>query len=87
MGADRVIAVDIYCNEPERQATGALSVIGIAMRTQSCLLAAPEAAEADLLIRPVVSIPRMSESASQAAAIQAGYEAAREALVGSLAVR
>ena len=50
------------------------------MHTQSCLVAAPEMAEADVLIAPTVSVSRMSARDEQERAIQAGYEAARAAL-------
>lgn len=80
MGAERVIAVDIYCNEPPGEARSALFVVGRVMRTQSCLLAAPEAADADVLIRPTVRVPGMSDRASQERAIEVGFLAARSAL-------
>ena len=55
------------------------------MHTQSCLVAAPEMAEADVLIAPKVSVSRMSAKDEQERAIQAGYQAARGALVWLLA--
>jgi NTE family protein len=80
MGADIVIAVDIYCQGPRPQGLGALAVLGSVMQTQNCLVAAPEMAEADVLIAPGVRAPGMSAKDEQEAAIQAGYEAARAAL-------
>ena len=50
------------------------------MHTQSCLVAAPEMAEADVLIAPAINVSRMSAKDEQERAIQAGYEAARAAL-------
>jgi NTE family protein len=50
------------------------------MHTQSCLVAAPEMAEADVLIAPAISVSRMSAKDEQERAILAGYEAARAAL-------
>jgi NTE family protein len=80
MGADLVIAVDIYCHGPRSQGLGALAVAGRAMQTQNCLVAAPEMAEADVLIAPAVPVPGLSAGDEQEAAMRAGYEAARAAL-------
>jgi NTE family protein len=80
MGADFVIAVDIYCHGPRADGLGAPAVIHRVMHTQSCLLAAPEMAEADVLIAPAISAARMWAKDEQERAIQAGYEAARAAL-------
>lgn len=80
MGADVVIAVDIYCQGPRSDGMSVASVVSRVMRTQSCLVAAPEMAEADVLVAPAVSVPGMSAKDEQGRAIQAGYEAARAAL-------
>ena len=80
MGADVVIAVDIYCQAPRSDGMSIPSVLSRVMRAQSCLLAAPEMAEADVVIAPAVSVPGMSAKGEQDRAIQAGYEAARAAL-------
>lgn len=80
MGADIVIAVDIYCHGARAGGLGMLTVTRRVMHTQSCLIAAPEMAEADVLIAPTISVPRMSARVEQERAIQAGYEAARAAL-------
>lgn len=80
MGADVVIAVDIYCQGPRAEGLGALTVIGRVMQTQNCLVAAPEMAQADVLIAPSVKVSGMSDREQQEAAIQAGYDAARAAL-------
>ncbi len=80
MGADFVIAVDIYCHGPRAQGLGALTVIGRIMQTQNCLVAAPEMAQADVLIAPGVKVSGMSARDEHEAAIQAGYDAARAAL-------
>ena len=81
MGADFVIAVDIYCEGPRADGLGAPTVISRVMRTQTCLLAVPEMAEADLRIAPAVHVSRMSATYEQERAIQTGYEAARVALL------
>ena len=80
MGADVVIAVDIYCQGPRADGLGALTVTRRVMHTQSCLVAAPEMAEADVLIAPPISVAGVSAKDEQERAIQAGYDAARAAL-------
>lgn len=80
MGADVVIAVDIYCHGPRAEGLSVPTILSRVMQTQSCLVAAAETAEADVLIAPAVSVPGMSARDSQERAIQAGYEAARAAL-------
>jgi len=80
MGADIVIAVDIYCQGRRTAGLGVLAVARRMMHTQSCLIAGPEMAEADILIAPSVSDSRISDQCEQTRAIPAGYEAARAAL-------
>ena len=77
MGADIVIAVDIYCHGPRSEGTGIAKVVSRTMQTQNCLVAAPEMAEADVLIAPAVGVPGMSARDEKDQAIRAGYEAAR----------
>lgn len=80
MGADIVIAVDIYCRSPSADGLGAATVISRVMHVQSCLLAEAEIAQADVLIAPAPSVPGMSSKEAQQLVIQAGYEAAHAAL-------
>jgi len=80
MGADFVIAVDIYCQGPSSDGQAAPSVLLRVMRVQSCLVSAPEATEADVLIAPPVSVSGMSAKDEQKNAISAGYAATVEAL-------
>ncbi len=82
MGADVVIAVDIYCTGPGGSGLAAPSVLLRVMRVQSCMLAAAEMAEADILIAPAVSVAGMAAKDEQERAIAAGYEAAVRALAG-----
>jgi NTE family protein len=82
MGAHLVIAVDIYCTGPGGSSLAAPSVLLRVMRVQSCMLAAPEMAEADILIAPAVSVAGMSAKDDHEQAIAAGYEAAVRALAG-----
>ena len=80
MGADIVIAVDIYCGSPRTGAVNVPAVLGRVMQAQSCRVAAPEMAEADLLITPRVNAPSPSDKVAREQSIRAGYEAARIAL-------
>ncbi len=80
LGAERVLAVDIYCPSPRAQSAAAPAVLQRVMQAQSCLLAAGEKAEADLLLEPVIALPSLAERDSWAQAMQAGYLAARAAL-------
>lgn len=82
MGADFVIAVDIYCTGPASAGLAIPSVLLRVMRLQSCAVAAPEMAEADILISPQVSVSGMSAKDEQEQAIAAGYKAAVQALAG-----
>lgn len=80
LGAKRVIAVDIYCHSPRAEGRGALAIAGRALQGQNCRLAAPELAEADVLIAPVVRVASLSNRDEQEAAVQAGYAATQSAL-------
>jgi NTE family protein len=80
MGADVVIAVDIYCHGPRADGLGVPTILSRVMQTQSCLVATAEMAEADVLIAPKVGVPGISSKESPDQVIQAGYEAARDAL-------
>jgi NTE family protein len=42
------------------------------MHTQSCLVAAPEMAEANVLIAPTIGVPRMPAKDERERSIQAG---------------
>lgn len=80
MGADFVIAVDVYCAGPRADGLGATTVLYRVMHAQSCMVAAQEMSEADVLIAPSVAVPKMSEVDEQRLATQAGYDAARAAI-------
>jgi NTE family protein len=80
LGAKLVIAVDIYCRSPRAEGRGALAIAGRALQGQNCRLAAPELAEADVLIAPVVRVASLSNRDDQEAAVQAGYTATQSAL-------
>ena len=80
MGADLVIAVDIYCTGSGGTGLAIPSVLLRVMRMQSCAVAAAEMAEADILISPSVSVSGMSAKNEQGLAIAAGHDAAVRAL-------
>lgn len=87
LGADIVIAVDIYCQSTHSPGTSAASVVSRVMRAQSCLMAAPDIADADVLIVPMLAQPGASSSPqARVAAIRAGYDAARDAMAGLVLV-
>lgn len=80
MGADIVIAIDIYCHHHPVGAVNVPAVLSRVMQAQSCLVAAPEMADADLLISPAVTVPRMSDKVAHDQTMREGREAARMAL-------
>ena len=83
LGADFVIAVDIYCHNKQTAKLSAAAVLRHTMHTQVCLLSAPELAEADLRILPDVTVPGILDKEEQQQAINAGLEAARKVLAGA----
>jgi NTE family protein len=87
MGADIVIAVDIYCHGPRAEGVALAKVMSRVMQTQNCLVAAPEMAEADVLIAPNVGVPGMSSRDEQKAAVRLGYQAARAVLLSDPGIR
>lgn len=80
LGADVVIAVDIYCNGPRYPSKSAMSMWLRVSQTQSCLLSGPETASADVLIAPAIISAGPDDAAGREAARQQGYEAAVAAL-------
>ncbi|MGH6751668.1 MAG: patatin-like phospholipase family protein, partial [Bradyrhizobium sp.] len=80
MGADIVIAVDIYCSGSGIDGLGAATVVRRAMRAQTCPLAKQELDEADIAIQADVPLPQLSAAESWQEAINAGYKAAKTAL-------
>lgn len=79
MGADIVVAVDIYCHSPRYPATSIMSIVLRTMQAQSCLIAQNELAEADVLIAPAVSPAGAQDAAGRERVRQAGYDAAKSA--------
>jgi NTE family protein len=80
MGADVVIAVDIYCGKQPALRGNALDTVLKTFRLQSCLLSDAEIAEADILIRPEFEPDNPVSFAQRDAAIMAGYRSAAAAI-------
>jgi len=80
MGADVVVAVDIFCGQTPPLKQNALDTVLNTLRLQSCLLARDEIASADILIRPDFEPGDPVSFAQRDRAIAAGYEAAKAAL-------
>lgn len=80
MGADVVIAVDIYCGKHPALRGNALDTVLKTFRLQSCLLSDTELAEADILIRPEFEPDSPVSFAQRDAAIMAGYRSAAAAI-------
>lgn len=80
LGADVVIAVDIYCHGPQYPSNSAVSMLLRVSQVQSCLLSRPEAASADLLIAPAIAPAGVDDAEGRETARRLGYEAAVAAL-------
>lgn len=83
LGADLIIAVDIYCTGPAPEGLGVATVMRRTMQTQTCLLANQELAKADIVIRIAVPTPRLSASNDWAVAMAVGYQEAKAALASA----
>ncbi len=80
LGADVVVAVDIYCHGPQYSSSSAVSMWLRVSQVQSCLLSGPEAASADVLITPAVAPAGVDDSEGRETARRLGREAATAAL-------
>lgn len=80
LGAQIVIAVDIYCRGEEAGGLSAPEVMRRSMHIQSCLISDSEMDEADIRIVPDIVVPGISDKDSQQRAVEAGYAAARTIL-------
>lgn len=80
LGADVVIAVDIYCHGQRYPITSAFSVLLRVSQAQTCLLARPEADSADVLITPAVKPAGIYDAEGRETARQLGYQATVEKL-------
>ncbi len=77
MGADVIIAVDIYCGKHPAPRGNAVDTVLKTLRLQSCQLSNAETAEADILIRPGFEPDSPVSLAQRDEAIVAGYEATK----------
>ncbi|MEI7256472.1 patatin-like phospholipase family protein [Dickeya dadantii] len=80
LGADVVIAVDIYCHGQQYPMNSALSMLLRVSQAQSCLLASPEADSADVLVTPAVKPAGINDAKARETARRLGYQAAVEKL-------
>ncbi|WP_266268354.1 patatin-like phospholipase family protein [Klebsiella variicola] len=80
LGADVVIAVDIYCHGQQYPMTSALSMLLRVSQAQTCQLARPEADSADVLITPVVKPAGINDTEGRETARLQGYRALLEKL-------
>lgn len=80
LGAELVIAVDIYCHGPQYPSNTVMSMWLRVSQVQSCLLSRQEAVSADVLIAPAIAPAGMSDAEGRETARRRGYEAATAAL-------
>lgn len=80
LGADVVIAVDIYCHGPRYPSNSAVSMLLRVSQMQSCQLSLPEAASADVLIAPAITPAGIDDAEGRETARRLGYEAVAAAL-------
>lgn len=80
LGADLVVAVDIYCHGPRYPSSSAVSMWLRVSQTQSCLLSGPEAESADVLIAPVITPAGVGDAEERELARRLGHDAAVAAL-------
>lgn len=77
MGADIIVAIDVYCGKNPPIEDGMLSTGYAAYKIQSCAVAKYEANEADIVIRPNFEPKDIGSFDSREASIDAGYQAAK----------
>lgn len=80
LGADVVIAIDIYCGKALRIKDSAFNTTYNSVRLQGCKLSEAEIAEADVLIRPPFEPLEANNFKERDAAIEAGYQATKAAI-------
>lgn len=80
LGADVVVAVDIFCGQIPPLKQNALDTVLNTLRLQSCLLGKDEIASADILIRPGFEPDDPASFSQRERAVEAGYAAAKAAL-------
>lgn len=80
LGAEVVVAVDIYCHGPQYPADTAMSMLLRVSQVQSCLLSSRETGMADVLISPAIAPAGMTDPDGREAARRRGHVAANAAL-------
>jgi NTE family protein len=80
MGADVVVAVDIFCGRIPPLKGHAVDTVLNTLRLQSCLLSKAEIGSADILIRPEFEPDDPVSFSQRDRAIAAGYEATRKVI-------
>jgi NTE family protein len=80
LGADVVIAVDIYCHGPRYAATTMPTTWLRVQQLQSCRLSEAELSRADVVIAPAVAPAGIDDSPSRRSARQVGFAAALAAI-------
>lgn len=74
MGADVVIAVDVYCGNQKSNGISAAKTLVASIRLQSCKISEPIIQSADVLIRPTFEPKSFRNFDSREKSIQVGYE-------------
>ncbi|TKG17046.1 hypothetical protein FCV81_15655 [Vibrio breoganii] len=80
LGANKVIAVDIYCHNQPKPEVSVSKITLAAFRMQSCRLSEQELNSADIVIRPNYEPSGSAAFDEKEQAIQAGYLATKEAM-------
>jgi NTE family protein len=80
LGADVVVAVDIYCHGPQYPSSSMVSMWLRVAQAQSCILSRPEAASADVLIAPAITPAAADDAVGREEARRRGYDATIAAL-------
>ncbi|WP_323883446.1 patatin-like phospholipase family protein [Aeromonas caviae] len=80
LGADVVIAVDIYCHGQPYSMDSSLSMLLRVSQAQSCMLARPEAESADVLLTPAAKPAGINDAEGREMARRLGYQAVVETL-------
>ncbi|WP_020407505.1 patatin-like phospholipase family protein [Hahella ganghwensis] len=80
MGADFVIAVDIYCGNQKTDTDTSGRILLSTFRMQSCKLGEADLAAADIVIQPEFEPENYGSFSSKADAIEAGYQATMKQL-------
>lgn len=78
LGAQKIIAIDIYCHNQPTPEISASKIILAAFRMQSCLISQQELNSADIIISPKFEPSSSGAFDEKEQAIEAGYLAAKE---------